>query len=341
MLVGLLSLAALACGGTVESGVSALNVRITGVAQYVCPTSTPRPTHTPLPTATQAATQVPALVVTPMTYFLYPPICNTNGILSYRYVCPPHPCLALSASCGARYIYPTAYPNPPGYWAGGGYGLGATSTPRPTHTPRPTYTPYPTPTPYILSENYPLGSDVYVGAEGGLQLRLQVRDVQVHALSDGRQVVSWWVEIGNVGSLPYNALPGAQSFISHLQQAGQIQAGQWYASREAAQAANITLDPRTQDILSVGVGQTVGFTLTAFTAPGQVHKVAWILDPYSGGTGGGIVGGNTALWVNELQNNNCLGNVGDGFLIPTPSALAPTATASVTPYIPPFSGHRP
>jgi len=327
----------LACGGTVESGVTELNVRITGVAQFVCSTSTPRPTHTPLPTATQAPTSAAPLIPTPMVYISYPPYCNTAGFPVYQFVCPPNPCLPLGASCGMQWVKPTAYPNPPGYWTGGGSGIGPSSTPRPTHTPRLTYTPWPTPTPYVLSENYPLGADVYVGADAGLKLRLRISDVQLYAMS-GQQVVSWRVEIGNVGTLPYSALPGAQSFVSHLKISGTAQSGQWYASREAAQRASVPIDPKSEDIVTVGVGQSVGFRLAAFTPVGEVYKLGWILDPYSGGAGGGIVGGNTALWVNEPDPQGCLGNVEENFAIPTPSGPGPTATPSVTPYIPPFSG---
>ena len=40
-----LLLSALACAGTAQ------NLRVDGLPQYVCPSSTPRPTHTPLPTS--------------------------------------------------------------------------------------------------------------------------------------------------------------------------------------------------------------------------------------------------------------------------------------------------
>jgi hypothetical protein len=247
--------------------------------------------------------------------------------------------LSFFSTVAKSVIYPLATSNPAGYWSGGGTGLGPTSTPRPTFTPYPTRTPYPTPTPYVVSENYPMGADVYVGSVGSLQLRFRVSNPRILPVSDSRQVVIWDIEIGNIGTIRYNALPGAQSFISHLLINGQPQAGYWYATAEAAMAANISLDARVLDIVEVAPNETVRFTLTAFTPIGEVYKVGWLLDPYSGGTGSGVVGGNTALWLNQPDPNNCVGNVGDGFVIPSPSASASTATPSVTPYIPPYSGY--
>jgi hypothetical protein len=329
----------LACGGT--ASVTERNVRVTGIPQFVCPSSTPLPSSTPRPTHTQPATATQVTLSTPMAYATHPPTCNTLVTPSYRYTCLPNACLyAVYPTCGWYYTYPLATPNPPGFWYGGGVGYGATATPRPTHTPYPTNTPYPTPTPYVVSENYAMGADVYVGSADGLQLRFQVSSPRTVALS-ARQVVVWDVAIENVGTLAYNALPGAQVFVSHLRQGGQVLTGYWYASSEAALLAGVSLDPRALDIVEVRPRETVRLTLTAFTPPGAVFKIAWLLDPYSGGAGQGVVGGNTALWVNESDPHHCAGNVGDGFTIPTPSGPAPTATASVTPYIPPYAGATP
>lgn len=335
----------LACGGT--GSVTEQNVRVTGIPQFVCPSSTPRPTDTPVPTRTQQPTATRVTLSTPMVYATYPPTCNTLATPSYQYLCVPNACVySPYPACNRYYAYPLATRNPPGFWYGGGIGYGPTATPRPTHTPYPTKTPYPTPTPYVVSENYPMGADVYVGGSGGLQLRFQVSTPQIQAVLQGnattpRQVVVWQIEIENVGQIPYNALPGAQVFVSHLLQNGQLLEGYWYASSEAAWVAGISLDPLVLDIAEIQPNETVTFTLTAFTPLGEVFKIGWLLDPYSGGAGQGVVGGNTALWVNETDPNHCLGNVGDNFMIPTPSGLPPTPTASVTPYIPPYAGATP
>lgn len=330
----------LACGGT--AGVTEQNVRVTGIPQYICPSSTPRPTATQVPTRTQMPTATPVSISTPLVYVTYAPVCNRTATPSYQYVCLPNACnTSPYYSCNWYYTYPLATPNPPGTWLGGGIGYGASATPRSTYTPYPTRTPYPTPTPYVVSENYPMGADVYVGGTGSLELRFQVSNPQVLTVSATRQVVIWEVEIGNIGIIPYNALPGAQVFISSLLQDGLLHEGYWYASSEAALAAGVTLDPRVLDIVEVRPNETVRFTLTAFTPLGELFKIGWLLDPYSGGAGQGVVGGNTALWINQSDPNNCLGNVGTGFIIPTPSGTPVTATPSVTPYIPPYAGATP
>jgi hypothetical protein len=332
-----LAMAMLACGGLADSGITEANVRVTGLPQFVCPTSTPVPTNTPLPTATQRATAARVAIATPMVYATNPPTCNYSQPATYRYACLPNACMWSSYGvCGTFYIRPTNIPS--GYWSGGGVGYGPSSTPRPTHTPRPTYTPYPTPTPYVISENYHMGADVYVGGDGGLQLRFRVSNPRIF-IRGTQQIVAWDVEVGNVGSVAYNALPGAQAFVSHLMTNGQVREGQWYASAEAMRSAGLNVDERALDIVRLETGESISLTLAAFTPQGELYKLAWILDPYAS-AGGGYVGGNTALWVNQPDDNNCLGNIEGDFAIPTPSAQPPTPTPSITPYIPSFWGQR-
>jgi hypothetical protein len=332
-----LAMAMLACGGLADSGITEANVRVTGLPQFVCPSSTPVPTNTALPTLTQRPTSTQVIIPTPWIYATHPPSCNYSVPASSRYACLPNACLWSNiAVCGVFTIRPTNIPG--GSWSGGGVGYGATSTPRPTHTPRPTYTPYPTPTPYIVSENYHMGADVYVGGDGDLALRLQVADAY-RLLAGERQIVVWAIEIENVGAVTYHALPGAQTFVSHLMTNGQVREGQWYASAEALRSAGLNVDERALDIVRLEAGESISLTLAAFTPQGEVYKLAWILDPYAS-AGGGYVGGNTALWVNQPDDNNCLGNIEGDFAIPTPSAQPPTPTPSITPYIPSFWGQR-
>ena len=114
----------LACGGTVD--VSEENVRVTGLPQFVCPSSTPRPKDTAVPTRTQMPTAAPPIITTPMVYVSYPPVCNYAVAPSYQYVCAPNACLPAFTGCGTFYTYPLATPNPAGFWYGGGTGLGPT-----------------------------------------------------------------------------------------------------------------------------------------------------------------------------------------------------------------------
>jgi len=306
MVGSVLLLAGLACGGSALVGEA--NVRLTGLPQFVCPTSTPRPTATQWPTAVQ-----PDVYIPPSGWQPYTPVPGCRRIGSF---CYPH-----TAVPGGLYTIP-------GY-----YVPGATSTPRPTHTP------YPTPTPYIVTENYAVGQDVNIGERAGLRVRLRISNLRVIPLSADRQVVVWDVRIRNTGSLPYNTLPGSQTFISRV--GGRD--GYWYASLEAATAAGLTVNPQALDIQAVNPRQTVNLTLTAFTPVGSVDAIAWLLDPYASAgraESGGIVGGNTAVWLNRVDPHGCNGNVDDldELDVPTPFRTPPTSTPSVTPYIPPYAG---
>ena len=98
------------------------------------------------------------------------------------------------------------------------------------------------------------------------------------------------------------------------------------------------LDPAALDIVALPPGDTLRLTLTAFTPPGEVGAIGWLLDPYSGGAGAGVVGGNTAIWRNQADPHGCHGNVDDTFQLPTPAGAAPTPTASATPWVPPYAG---
>ena len=302
--MALFLLTTLACGGTV--GVSEVNVRVTGVPQFVCPSSTP------VPTATQVAT-----VVQPNLN--YPP---SGWVVTYRDDC---------RMVWNGYGYVEQCRRVPD---GGYYSTPAYSLPGPTSTPRPTHTPYPTPTPYVVTENYALGADVHVGDRSTLALRLRVESPTTMAVDANTQVVRWAVRVKNIGTVPYNTLPGAQVFVSEV--AGVT--GQWYASADAALTAGVTLAPEALDIVELAPNQSLQLTLTAFTPPGPVDAVAWVLDPYSGGASAGIVGGNTAVWRAETDPHDCTGNVGDLIDLPTPVGPAATATASVTPWIPPYAG---
>ena len=329
----MLLLAILAC-----SGATPQNVRVTDLPRYVCPSSTPRPTDTPQPTRTQQATSTPPSITTPMSYATYAPSCNYALPASYRYACPPDPCMVI-IGCGSYWLNPLATADPPGFWSGGGVGVGSTSTPRPTFTPPATTTPYPTPTPYVVTENYEMGSDVFI--DGDLRLRFRIENPQIVPLNERQQVVTWQIQVENRGDLPYSTLPGAQVFVSSLLVDEVEQEGIWYASAEAARQANITLDSDALDVVTLERRDRLSLTLASLTPIGDVHKIGWVLDPYSGGIGSGLVGGNTAIWVNERNPEICSGNPDEEVILPTVSSTPPTATPSVTPYIPPYAGATP
>ena len=295
-----LLLAILACGGA-----TADSVRILDVPQFICPTSTPEPTHTQAPTQVQPDIQVP-----PSGYATYTPVpgCVWNGSF-----CATH----------------TPYP-------GGAYSTPGYSVPGPTSTPRPTLTPWPTPTPYIITGGFHLGADVYTGGfDSAVSVRLRIEDVTVYPVAANRQVVTWTVEIENIGTTPYFAIPGGQVFVASVTTTEGVAEGQWWASQEAAAAAGITLQAEVLDALEVAPGDDYRLTLTAFTPVGEPGRFGWALDPVSGGRDGDMTGGNVAYWVTDA-NPDCAGNMAPGATLPTPAAPPPTPTPTPTRVYPPW-----
>ena len=318
LVIQMLLFAMLACGGggtgssLPDANVNEENVRILDLPQFVCPTSTPVPTNTQIPTAIQ-----PTLNVPPVGYQTNTPVPGFMPV--YAYYCPP-----MVIACGYYTINLTNTPVPGGNYATPGYDLpGATSTPRPTHTP------WPSPTPYTVVYNYHMGADIYTGGfVSPLKLRLQVANPQVQQIG-GQQIVSWQVEIENLGDVDYYALPASQTFVAEINDGSQIIAGWWPASIEAMEAINMSIAGVEADIVMIGAGQTFSFSLAANTSNGSLHSIGWILDPY-GGEGGGMYGGNVAYWINNLDPHGCSGNVSDGAIVPTLSGPMPTHTPTPT-----------
>lgn len=110
----LLLAAAIACAGTVQ------NLRVDGLPQYTCPSSTPRPTHT------QPATSPP----------LWPPYFASN--LSWYQVAPNFNTITAQwtgQSAGTVYVaYSGTMSTYPYYWAGSGGYIAVDTIPGPTRT---------------------------------------------------------------------------------------------------------------------------------------------------------------------------------------------------------------
>lgn len=290
----------LACGAATTA-----QVRILDLPQFICPSSTPRPTHTALPTQMR-----PPIYVPPSGFATYTPMpgCIWNGRL----------CATNTPAFGGAYLQP------------GHYIPGATSTPRPTHTP------WPSPTPFVLTGRFPLGADVYTGGfASAVSLRLRIGTTNVIPLSAGRQIVTWDIELENVGSVDYAAIPGGQVFVAALRMSGGERAGQWWASAEAARAAALTSHSQVTDALTLSPGEAYRFTLAAFTIVGEPLRFGWALDPLSSGREGDMVGGNVAYWSSDTRSE-CVGNVGSGAVIPTLAVPVPTATPTPPPTFPPW-----
>jgi hypothetical protein len=118
--LALLLAAAIACAGTVN------NLQITGLPQYVCPSSTPRPTHT------QPATSRP----------LWPPYFASN--LSWYQVAPNFNTITAQwtgQNAGTIYLsYSGSMSTYPYYWPGSNGTIAVDTIPGPTRTNRYTIT---------------------------------------------------------------------------------------------------------------------------------------------------------------------------------------------------------
>jgi hypothetical protein len=112
--LSLLLVGALACAGTVQ------NLRVDGLPQYVCPSSTPRPTHT------QPATSQP----------LWPPYFASNA--SWYQVAPNFNTITAQwtgQNAGTVYVsYSGSMSTYPYYWAGSGGYIAVDTIPGPTRT---------------------------------------------------------------------------------------------------------------------------------------------------------------------------------------------------------------
>jgi hypothetical protein len=291
----------MACG----AATTVQQVRIQDVPQFICPSITPRPTHTAWPTQSQPPVYIPP---SGFVTFTAVPGCMWNGYL----------CASNTPIAGGVYQQP-------------GYFLpGATSTPRPTHTP------WPTPTPFILIENFHLGADVYTGSfDSALRLRLRIDGFIVVPLTATRQIVTWRVEIENVGSTTYVAIPGGQIFLAELGTPSGTRTGQWWASAEAARSALIPDGQQLNDAITLPPGAQISFQLAAFSPVGDPQRFGWALDPLSGGQDQHLIGGNVAYW-GQTPQPDCVGNLGSGGVIPTPMQSRPTATPTITPIFPPW-----
>ncbi len=292
---------ALACG----AGTTAQQVRILDLPQFICPSSTPRPTHTALPTQVQ-----PPIYIPPSGYATFTPVpgCLWNGRV----------CATNTPASGGLYQQP-------------GYTLtGAISTPRPT------FTPWPTPTPLVTTGPFHLGADVYTGGfASAVSLRLRIESVAVIPFSADRQIVTWGIELENIGTVSYVTIPGGQVFVAALRTSASERAGQWWASAEAARAAAIPPESRISDALTVAPDETYRFTLAAYTPLGEPLRLGWALDPLSGGQDHHLTGGNVAYWSVAAQTE-CVGNLGSDAVIPTLQRLIPTATPTARPTFPPW-----
>jgi hypothetical protein len=164
-------------------------------------------------------------------------------------------------------------------------------------TPMPTLPPPPTPYSITPPQDFYVGDAVFVGQQGApLRLRFRLQNVQSQPAGT-RNLVTWRLEIRNLGSATYETIPVALMVITRINTASGEQTGTWRTSETAMAAAGFTsenYDPLTP-------GSTRVYRLAAYIPTGSVSQFAFLLDGD---------GGNRITWVNA-PNPYCYGDVAD------------------------------
>lgn len=313
LIVVVMALAVLACGGTasevIQDGpLDPVNQSISGLPQFVAPSSTPIPTHTQVATDVAAPVYIPSdgyITNTPNPGLIY--VCNATGSVCY---------------------YATRTPDGGTYSTPGAYVSGSTSTPRPT------YTPYPSATPCVSSFTYYYDEEVFTDpSPNNLTLGIALGNVRVFpsVSRPDEQIVAWTVEIRNIGQLDYILFAPFQIYVAGIN--GNLSGS--FSSEEAARELDIEPHAATRDGIILEPNQEIHFDMFAYTTPGDPTALAYILDPYRNGYDGTIAGGNVAYWESG-DRGNCGGRIGENYT-PQPN-LTPPPTATAT-YTPSFQGN--
>ncbi len=178
----------------------------------------------------------------------------------------------------------------------------------PTAIPQPTATvlagtPEPTlaapPTPYTLAppQDFYVGDAIFVGQAGAaLRLRFRLQDVQVEA-AGAQTLVSWQLEIGNIGTSPYETIPPALTLITRITTASGLLSGTWQSAEVAMKAAGFT----NENYDPLPPGATRIYRLAAYIPAGNPEQFAYLLDGE---------GGNRITWSNQ-SNPYCSGDIAD------------------------------
>lgn len=182
----------------------------------------------------------------------------------------------------AYYTCPTAIPQPTATVLAG--------------TPMPTLAPPPTPYTIAPPQDFYIGDAVFVGQQGApLRLRFRLQNVQVQSAGT-QNLVTWHLEIRNVGTSTYEAILPALMLITRITTANGEQTGTWRTSEAAMNAAGFTNE--NYDPLSPGA--TRSYRLAAHIPTGNVNQFTYLLDGES----------NRITWTNQ-SNPYCSGDVAD------------------------------
>jgi hypothetical protein len=164
-------------------------------------------------------------------------------------------------------------------------------------TPMPTLPPPPTPYTIAPPQDFYVGDAVFVGQPGApLRLRFRLQNVQ-NQPAGTRNLVTWRLEIRNLGSATYETIPVALMVITRINTANGEQPGTWRTSEAAMQAAGFT----NENYDPLAPGSTRTYRLAAFIPAGTVRQFAYLLDGD---------GGNRITWAKQV-NPYCSGDVAD------------------------------
>lgn len=183
----------------------------------------------------------------------------------------------------ANYTCPTAIPQPTSTVLAG--------------TPEPTLAPPPTPYTLAPPQDFYIGDAIFVGQPGApLRLRFRLQNVQTQS-AQSQNLVTWRLEIRNVGTTTYGTVPVALMVITRITTASGDQTGIWRTSEAAMNAAGFT----NENYDPLPPGATRVYRLAAYIPAGSVSQFVYLLDGD---------GGNRITWTNQ-GNPYCSGDVAD------------------------------
>lgn len=167
-------------------------------------------------------------------------------------------------------------------------------------TPPPTLPPPPTPYTLAPPQDFYVGDAVFVGQPGApLRLRFRLQNVRTQPApplgGSPRNLVTWRLEIRNLGSATYETVPVALMVITRINTASGQQTGIWRTSEAAMAAAGFT----NENYDPLLPGTTRVYRLAAYASAGSVRQFAYLLDGD---------GSNRITWVNA-SNPYCSGDV--------------------------------
>ena len=114
-----------------------------------------------------------------------------------------------------------------------------------------------------------------------MRLQLRLLNVQVlpatdDANGDPRNIVTWDIELTNLGTAQYVYFPAGQSWISTIRVAGVDEDGVWGAGQAAADEISL---PFAYESYTLQPGATQTRTLAAYIPAGEPSRFTYMLDP--------------------------------------------------------------